>query len=59
MDKFHNNIKNILENYGLKNKRILLKCQKWELMISISAADIEVLYILIYYSLIFYFLLIY
>ena len=47
MDKFHNNIKNTLENYGLKNKRILLKCQKWELMISISAADIEVLYIFI------------
>ena len=44
-DKFHDNIKNKLENYGLKNKRIHLKCQKWELIISISAADIQVLYI--------------
>jgi len=47
MDKFHNNIKNKLENYGLKNKRILLKCQNLELMISISAADIQVLHIFI------------
>ena len=45
MDKFHDNIKKKLENYGLKNKRIHLKCQKWELMISISAANIQVLYI--------------